>query len=138
MSRITGFDPSRAVDLNFRINREGTVTIPVYGSDELAFPLIYEDFQFTVKKFAGDRTNVIDLSVGSGLSIDDNELTITITQALSNLPEGEYYYELIQIDDNQTWLNGTAFFYNSRRDAENDDISLNLTTEPIINVYINR
>ena len=102
------------------------MTFPVYNSDGAQVSLTYEDFEFRLKKFAGDRNTALTLTVGGGITLTGNEIIIRITTTQSNISEGEYYWELLQIDDNETWLNGKAIFHNGVFDAFNDDVSLEL------------
>lgn len=137
MIRSASFDPSRRLDFNFRINRIGEKTLTFFGSDDLPFSLIYEDFEFFIKRYPGDKQSTISLGLGTGLSIDDNQLIITVTAIQSSITEGEYYYELYKPDDGQTWLSGKAFFHNGPFDASDDSVSIELQPEQSINIYIN-
>lgn len=135
--RSASFDPSRRLDFYFRINRIGVRTLTFYGENSLPFNLIYEDFEFNVKRYAGDKQTQVSLGLGTGLAIDDNELIITVTAAQSSIQEGEYYYELYKPDDGQTWLSGKAFFHNGPFDANPELTEIQLAAEQVINIYIN-
>ena len=138
MSREVSIDPARRLDLHFRIARNGDLTFPVYGSDSLAYSLVYEDFTFFIKRYAGERNNILELTVGAGITLSGNEIQIDFTTAqTTDFNEGEYYWELINVDDNETWLSGKAFFHNGPSDAVNDDISIELQTNEVVNIYIN-
>lgn len=136
MSRSVSLDPARRIDLHFRCNRNGDLTLPIYDSDGVAFSLVYEDFQFFIKRYPADRVNTIDLTVGAGITLDGNEILIDITAAQSNIAEGAYYYELLNVDDNETWLCGNATFHNGPFDAVNDDISIELHEHEVVNIYL--
>lgn len=111
MIRAVSFDPSRRLDLHLRINRIGNVTFSFLQND-LPFSLIYEEFEFFIKRYAGDRQKVISLEIGTGLSVDDNDLVASVTADQSNISEGEYYWELLKLNSDQTWLSGKAWFHN--------------------------
>lgn len=136
MSRSVSLDPSRRLDLHFRCNRNGDLTFPVYDSTGVPFSLVYEDFQFIVKSYAGDRANQISLTVGSGITLVGNEIRIDVTATQTNLPPAEYYWELLQVDENETWLSGLAIFHHGAFDAVNDDISIELQDREVVNLYI--
>lgn len=136
MSRSVSLDPSRRLDLNFRCNRNGDIAFTVLDSAGAAFSLVYEDFQFIVKSYPGDRTNQINLTVGSGITLSGNQILIEVTATQANLAAAQYYWELLQVDDNETWLSGNATFHQGPFDAANDDISIELTEREVVNLYI--
>jgi len=135
--RSASLDPSRRLDLYFRINRNGDLTIPVYGSDGLAFSLVYDDFSVSIKRNAGDRLDIITLTVGHGITLSGNEIQIDLTADQTQITEGEYYWELLNVDENETWLCGKALFHNGVFDSQNDDISVSLVSHEVVNIYLN-
>jgi len=48
---------------------------------------------------------------------------------LSNIPEGEYYWELYRTDLEETWLSGNAFFHNGIFDGVTSDSSSIIVSE---------
>ena len=139
MINKASLDPSRRLDLFFRINREGSISFTFTDSDDNALSLIYEEFELYVKRFPGDRKNTISLSLGSGLSISDNVLTATVTNAQSNVDEeGEYYWELYRSSNGRTWISGNAYFHNGVFDNdENEDIQLLVTDPTPLSIIVN-
>jgi hypothetical protein len=134
--RKASLDPARRLDLYFRINRNGDLTIPVYSANGSEFSLTYEDFQLFIKRNSGDLVDVLNLTVGSGINLVSNEIQINITAAQSLLTEGKYYWELINVGDNETWLCGNAFFHNGVFDAQSNDVSIEVTENEVINIYL--
>jgi hypothetical protein len=116
----TSFDPSRRLDIYLRIDRINSRTFTFTLSDGTAFPLTYEDFSLTIKSYAGSTRNVIELTIGDGLSIVGNQLMASVSVIRSDQDEGEYYWELYKPDTMQTWINGKAFFHNGEFDGVTD------------------
>lgn len=117
------FDPAKRLDLYFRINRNGSKAFVFLNSDGSARSLIYEEYEMTIKEYAGGR-----ISIAIPLSITDNTITASITDALSKVNEGEYYWELKRVDNGKTYLCGKAFFHNGIFDGVDEE-----STELVIN-----
>jgi hypothetical protein len=123
------FDPAKRLDLYFRINRNGSKAFVFKNSEGEARSLAYEEFEFNIKEYSGGR-----ISISIPLTISENILTAEITEALSRVNEGEYYYELIRSDIGKTWLNGKAIFHNGVFDGvdnDTEDITISETGETI-------
>jgi hypothetical protein len=119
MSKSASFDPSRRLDIYLRIDRVNSRVLAFFQDDGSEFSLIYEDFEVFISRYAGDRVKMVNLTIGSGLTISDNKLYISLTEDQSNVNEGEYYWELYRPDTGQTWLNGYALFHNGEFDGVN-------------------
>ena len=112
------FDPAYdkgKLNLNFRINRYGTITFTFFDSAGAAETVSDRDFELFIKKNAGNKKDVVSLLTnyaGFGLTFTAaNKIKAEITAAQSNIPEGEYHWELLCLDNNKTWLSGNASFY---------------------------
>lgn len=134
----TALDPSKRLDIYLRINRLNEKTFVTLDENGDAYGLTYEEFQVIIKRYSGDKKNTVFLEIGSGISISGNLLTFTVTATQSNIPEGEYYWELYKNDDEQTWLSGKAFFHNGEFDGvSNDADSLTIEEDRTINLIVN-
>jgi len=129
-------DPSRRLDIYLRIDRDGDVTFSAFNEDGTGFPLSYEDFQLVVRRNPGDRISIIDLTIGSGLTINDNKIIAHVDAADTLVNEGEYFWELINLDANKTWISGLAFLHNGAFDAENDDTAITISQSQLVNIYL--
>ena len=111
MIKSATFDPSRRLDLYFRIRRNGSKAFVFTYQDEDPVSLTYFEFEFIIKDSPGSRADILRLDLSSGLSITDNSLIVSITDEDSNVNEGEYYWELYRPDIGKTYLSGKAFFH---------------------------
>lgn len=132
-------DPSRRLDLYLRINRAASKIFTFVDENSAAYSLIYEDFQIIIKRYPGDKQNVLLLEIGSGLTIlDGNGLEMSITESQSNLQPGDYYWEMYKPDDGQTWLNGKLFFHQGEFDGVIvDPTTLQVEEDSNIQITIN-
>jgi hypothetical protein len=76
-------------------------------------------WQLLVKRFAGDRTNVLSLTLGNGLAYEiysDVVLVANLTAAQTRIEEGEYYIALIRTDIPRPVLESKALFNYSNPD----------------------
>lgn len=124
MIPATTIDPSRRLDLYFRIKRAGTKKFIFV--DESGAALDVSGFQFAlyIKEYNGARTNTIALTIGSGLTVSgsgNNELTAAFTTSNTNVKEGEYYWELYKGSTSKTYLNGSAIGHNGKFDGVSND-----------------
>lgn len=130
------FDPSRDLTLYFRCNRAGSKDFVFVRSNESAYSFIYtDDIELNIYKNQGDKKKLISLTYISGLTLNANRLTASITAALSNINEGEYYWELYRTDLEKTWLCGDAIFHNGKFDGVTNDsetITVNEDGEDIL------
>lgn len=125
------FDPARDLTLYFRCNRAGSKDFVFVRSDGSAYSFIYtDDLELNIYKNQGDKKKLISLTYISGLSLNVNRLTATITSSLSNINEGEYYWELYRTDLEKTWLCGDAIFHNGKFDGvENDSETITVSED---------
>ncbi len=120
MSKKVSIDPARRVLLQFRINREATLPFRFSENCE-EVDITSWVFQLFIKRYPGDRKSIISLTLGSGLSIPVYETSVLealFTSDQTNIPEGQYYWELYRVDTKQTWLNGYADFTYGPKDAK--------------------
>lgn len=115
------FDPARELTLYFRCNRAGSKNFVFTHSDGTAYSFIYDELELNIYKNQGDKKKLISLNHVFGIALSSNTVTASITKALSNIPEGEYYWELYRTDLEETWLTGKAQFHNGIFDGVNTD-----------------
>lgn len=113
MSKVT-FGGEGILTLYKRINQADTISFTF--KDSAGDPYIYPSnlFSFKVKKYIGDKKNIIFLD-SSDLTLTSNVLDVPITASESNLNEGEYYYQLLY--DGKVRLNGRFVLYNGSVDV---------------------
>lgn len=113
MSKVT-FGGEGILTLYKRVNQAESLTFTFKDSN--GDPYIYTPnlFSFKVKKYMGDKKDVISLD-SSDLTLVSNQLTVPITASESNLNEGEYYYQLLY--DNKVRINGKFVLYNGSVDV---------------------
>jgi hypothetical protein len=109
------FDPARRLDLYFRVKRNGSKSFVFVNSNGEPRLLIYEEYELIIKEYAGGR-----ISISLPLTISGNVLSASITEELSNINQGEYYWELNRTDTGKTWLCGKAIFHNGVFDGVDD------------------
>lgn len=118
------FDPSRRLDLYFRIKRAGSKSFIFLDENESGIDISGYDFELHIKNYPGERNNVLELTVGSGLTVagtGNRQLNASITVSQSNLKEGEYYWELYKGSTDKTYLSGKAIFHNGAFDGVGSD-----------------
>lgn len=127
------FDPSRRLDIHFRIKRVGSKKFIFVDEDGAAIDISTFAFALYIREYAGARTNTISLTVGSGLTVGgsgNNELTASFTVANTTVNEKEYYWELYKGLTSKTYLSGKAFAHNGVFDGvSNDSESVTITDE---------
>lgn len=117
MNKAT-FDPASPLLLYFRCARSGTLDFVFLDENGNPYSLIYDDVEFHLYKNEGDKKPVFSLVMGSGISIvSTGRVRATVTQAITNINEGQYYYELYRPDLGKTWFADYAIFHNGRFDG---------------------
>lgn len=117
MNKAT-FDPSNPLVLYFRCARNGTLDFVFLDSNGNPYSLIYDDVELHVYQSEGDKKPVFSLVMGSGISVvSTGRIRATVTAAITNINEGQYYYELYRPDLGKTWLADYAIFHNGRFDG---------------------
>lgn len=122
----TTIDPSRRLELYIRKARNGSKTFVFTNSSGADYDVSSFDFELFIKKNAGARKDVISLLTsyaGFGLDISTNELTATFTDAITDIDSGEYYWELLRLDTNKTWLCGPCYVHEGEFDGVGTDTS---------------
>lgn len=117
MNKAT-FDPASPLLIYFRCARNGTLDFVFLDENGNPYSLIYDDVEFNLYEHEGDKIPIFSLIMGSGISIvSTGRVRATVTQALTNINEGQYYYELYRPDLGKTWIADYAIFHNGRFDG---------------------
>lgn len=130
MIKSATLDPSKLLYLYFRKNRAGTKKFIFLDDDGNPFDISSIAFQLFVTTNPGSRAKIINLSIGSGLTVggaSNNELTATVTSDDTNLNEGTCFWELYRSDTEKTWLNGKAVFHVGEFDGVEDTNSVTIS-----------
>lgn len=131
MIEFVSFDPARLVNIKFRINRQADNSF-IFTTDGDELDITGFTWEFFISRHPGDKRKQISLTLGSGLSIpiyQGNVIEAHFSADQTNIPEGEYYFELVRTDIQKTWLNGLAFFSFGPVDNENSEINLDVNEE---------
>lgn len=130
MIKSATFDPSKRLDLYFRINRDGSKRFIFFDTNGNEFDITGISFELLIRDYPGAKPKVISMTSGAGLEIpvyEINILDVSVTADQTLLNEGEFYWELYLINEKRTWLSGKAFFHNGEFDGvENDTESLTI------------
>lgn len=117
MNKAT-FDPASPLLIYFRCARNGTLDFVFLDENGNPYSLIYDDVEFHLYEHEGDKIPIFSLIMGSGITIvSTGRVRATVTQALTNINEGQYYYELYRPDLGKTWIADYAIFHNGRFDG---------------------
>lgn len=128
------FDPARECKMYFRCNRNGSKDFVLSYGDGTPYSFIYDEFQANIYKYEGERKVFIQLPI----TYNANRLTISITESLSNVNQGEYYFELFNVASGQTWIATMCIFHNGRFDGvtrNTESLTVNTQGE-VINITI--
>jgi hypothetical protein len=82
------FDPAERLDLYYRKNRDGAITLVFTSSSGGAYNISANTFILKIKYKTSDITDVLSLTSGSGLTIggvSNNELMVSITESQSDI-----------------------------------------------------
>ena len=124
-------DPSRRLDLYLRVKRAGTKKFIFVDDDGASINISSYSFALYVKQYAGDISNTISLTIGSGLTVGgsgNNELTASFSTTNTNIKEGKYYWELVKGSTTKTYLNGEVIAHNGVFDGvSNDEDTITIT-----------
>lgn len=137
MNKAT-FDPASPLLIYFRCARNGSLDFVFLDENGNPYSLIYDDVEFNLYEHEGDKIPIFSLVIGSGISIvSTGRVRATVTKALTNINEGQYYYELYRPDLGKTWIADYAIFHNGRFDGVLNEATVTVldgTNQVTINV----
>jgi len=126
MASIT-FDPSKKIDLYFRVARDGSKTFSFVDSSSVGYNISGLTFSMVIYDRVGGNA-LLTLTEGSGLSKPDNfSLTVTVTDTQTALRPNNYFYVINRTDVSslvKTWFSGTAHFHEGEFDGLNESTSV--------------
>lgn len=125
-------DPAQPLRFVIRVNRVNEFVFS-FIQDSLPWQIGYNEFEFLVKRYAGERSNLLRLTIGDGLTVDGGDLSGVITETQSNITEGLYYWELYRPDIKKTWVSGELVAINGvpQVDENTNTITINEDGETI-------
>jgi hypothetical protein len=129
------FDPAKNMTLYLRQQRAGSKKFIFTNSSDVAVNISAYDFELHIKEYAGARTNVIELTVGDGLTVggaSSNELTAAVTVSETNVKEGKYYWELYKGSTDKTYLCGECIIHNGKFDGPSDEGEITINDGDIV------
>jgi hypothetical protein len=136
-NKIT-FDPSREIEVYFRVNRAGNPKAFVFvDANGAAYDISGKTFEFFVKDNAQSTDKRISLTVANGgLNVSgagNNRLNLVVTEEDTALKARTYYCELYEQGDKFTWLNGRAIGHNGTFDGvtETTGVTVNVDGDEV-------
>lgn len=129
---ITSFDPAGRLHLTFRRERDGSKVFVFKNSSDEDYDISALDFELRIKKKSSSSANVLLLTVGDGLEISGNELTVIVDETDTNLPADFYWWELFNITTDETWIYGNVYVVtDSDNPVDTLSVTINLESETI-------
>jgi len=112
---VTRWDKAQLVTIQLRKNRRASGGFIFRDKNGDPIDMIAEysaKFEFFLRESKSAKKDVLRLSteeVGELEWEDSNsKLIVPLTPELTQLKESTYYYELLNIEEDQTWINGDA------------------------------
>lgn len=102
-------DPGINQDIVIRRSRNATIIFRFLDSEGLAYTL-EDDFRFILKPMAesADSEAFIDITNADDLTIDDNKISVPLTEINSNIDRPKCYYELRNETTGKNWYQGNT------------------------------
>jgi hypothetical protein len=137
MSNKLTFDPGVKLSMEFRRARNGSKKFIFLNSAGAPYPLT-DTFEINVKENPWDTANVFQLTLGSGIGISINEMTLSITDVQSDIPEKFYYLEIYNATTKKTWVNAPFEIFSGVREQLDSDTELTVNLDPdVVHVTVN-
>jgi hypothetical protein len=108
MSAVLNMDRAGELHWVFRKGRAETRTL-TFMSGEDPFPLAGYDFELRFRPYNGSTDSLV-LSIGDGLTIDDNTLEVEVTDEDTDQPEILHSADLFEVTTGRSWAIGTGQF----------------------------
>jgi hypothetical protein len=132
------FDPAILYNLYYRVNRNTVPQTIIFSGLTNINTKTWQLNFYNNESDVGVVTPVLQALAGSGLTLSTDRIVINLTAAQTNIAPRYYYYQLLNVTDNQTWINGRAYFHRGEFDnngaAGADTITINvagITEAPI-------
>ena len=108
MATIT-LDPTKRLDIKYKPGFDGAKTLTFLDGNGDAYSLSGLTFALNIKRNIESSTNTLQLTSGSGLTINASSIDVTLTDTQTSALSGDYYWELTRTDGSgliKRWLNG--------------------------------
>lgn len=128
------FDPSRQLDLYFRVNRVGSKTLNFVDSNGSAYTISGNTFQFILKDALGN--GIFTLTSGNGLTVSTSSIAIAVTANQTNIAPAGYVWELYLSNLGKTWLSGNAYFHTGVFDGVTSTSSITIADADTVTITI--
>jgi hypothetical protein len=125
MERVK-FDIASKLNLIFRVARDGSKTLSFYDVYDAPFDISEIEWILRI------GNNIITLTPGDGLTVSANQIVIDVTEEITDIADGLYFWELFDDTNNKTWLCGNAYFVSKEPVDGSDTESVIVNTEPDI------
>ena len=126
MSAIT-FDPSKKLDLYFRVARDGSKTFTFVDTASNDYDISAFTHQIIIYDRVGGNA-LLTLSEGSSISKPDNySVTVTVTDTQTVIRPNKYFYVWNRTDGSslvKTWFSGSAIFHEGEFDGVTETTSI--------------
>ncbi len=130
------FDRSRLLPLYARIGEVGVPLILTFlDANGDPFSILGIDWKLNVKRKASDTTNVFELILGDGLTIQgasNHQLKVELSAERSAQRDETHFYRLYDYEELHTWLNGPFRFHNGEFDGVEDTDTLTVTFDSTV------
>jgi hypothetical protein len=124
------FDIAGKLDLLFRIARVGSKTLSFVDSEGVAYPLDGFEFQLNIKERPSSAENLIELTDGSGLTVNASSIEIEVDEEDTDQTEKLKFWELYETVNKKTWLCGNCYFISRDPSSENDAVTVTVRLDP--------
>lgn len=130
-------DPSKKIRYYFRVNSTPLPkTIILLDENGSPYSVNTKIWQVNFKRNPCDTSNVLQLLSGSGLTIGVNSIQIAPTSSQVNIQAREYFIEVRNVTDSQSWYTGVAIGHNGEFDNfETDDLTITVSNSMANRVY---
>lgn len=130
------FDRSRLLPLYARIAEIGVPLILTFlDANGDPFSISGIDWKLNVKRKATDTSDVFELSLGDGLTVQgasDHQLKVELSVERSTQRNETHFYRLYDYEELHTWLNGPFRFHNGEFDGVEDTDTLTVTFDSTV------
>lgn len=110
------FDPSILYNLYFRVNRNTVPQTIIFSGLTNVNTKTWQLNFYNNESDVGVVTPVLQALSGTGLTLATDRITINLTATQTNISPRVYYWQLLNVTDGQTWINGRAYFHKGEFD----------------------
>lgn len=119
--QISFFDGRKVNNIKFFIGMDQEKDF-VFTENGLDWPVLEgKTWELLIKKYPGDKKNVIALTLNNGLTVpvyDTNIIRSRVTAEQSQIQEGQYFLMLNRTDIRKNYINGWCTFSFGPQDSQ--------------------